>query len=139
MTGLEKPGESFDQALDRALARALRPPQVSEAFHRRLQSGLAEAAAVDLSLLRAQLEDERRHRLAQLDARYLRIKRETLGTMLGGAFASGAGIAVAMPWLQSHFGSVAPLVLAFAGAAVGLAIGLGLMAHSVRGDLRPVE
>ena len=49
----------------------------------------------------------------------MRLRRRTLGTLIGGAFAAGAAVAVALPWLQSTFGPNAMLVLAAAGRARG--------------------
>ena len=124
MTESLPPRGPMDHVLDSELERVLTAPEVSEGLHRRLHAALARAADTDIALLRARIESERREKLAELDANYIRIKRQTLGTMIGGAFAAGAAVTVVMPWLQSHFGAVAPLILAFAGAAVGLAIGL---------------
>ena len=61
--------------------------------------------------------------MAELDADYLRLRRRTLGTLIGGAFAAGAAVAVAFPWLQASFGPNATYVLAGLGAVVGLGIG----------------
>jgi len=72
----------------------------------------------------AQAQREQRQRMAQLDADYLRLRRRTLGTLIGGAFAAGAAVAVALPWLQAAFGPQALFVLACIGALVGVGIGI---------------
>ncbi|HXN11344.1 MAG TPA: hypothetical protein VN859_08880, partial [Steroidobacteraceae bacterium] len=57
-----------------------------------------------------------------LESGYLRLRRRTLATLVGGAFAAGAGVAVALPWLRASFGPNADLILVSLGAAIGLAI-----------------
>jgi hypothetical protein len=114
-----------DEMLDAALARALPPPQLPPDFRARLTAAIAregthEAAGVPA---RARLEREHRERLAELEAGYVRLRRRTLGSVIGGAFAAGAAVALALPWIKSMFGPNAVLVLALLGAAVGLAIG----------------
>jgi hypothetical protein len=47
-----------------------------------------------------------------------------LGTLVGVAFCTGAGVAVAMPWIMRGFGSAADLVVPTLGAALGVGIGL---------------
>jgi hypothetical protein len=114
-----------ERALDSALARVLHPPVVPTGFHARLQAALrrAGANAGSRAASRERVEHEQREWLAELDADYLRLRRRTLGTLIGGAFAAGAGVAVALPWLRASFGPNAMLVLAAAGALIGLAIG----------------
>jgi len=118
----ESPHDRLDRALDRALSRTLQPPQVSRDFRRCLHAALSRAGEADLSQLRSRLESERRAHLARLEAHYLRLRRRTLGAMIGAAFAAGAAATLALPWLQRHVGAEAPLVLTSAGAAVSLAI-----------------
>ncbi|MGH8219700.1 MAG: hypothetical protein ACREUT_14235 [Steroidobacteraceae bacterium] len=122
----ESPGSSgpFDRALDAALSRALEPPRVTEAFRERMRAALARSTETDLAGLRARLETERREMLAQLDAEYIRLRRRTLGTLIGGAFAAGAAAAIALPWMAKLVGPDAPLAVAAIGAAVGLGIGV---------------
>jgi hypothetical protein len=117
--------EPLEGALDAALARALSPPALPAGFQIRLQATLARVAigADQRALSRAQAQGEQRQRMAELDADYLRLRRRTLGTLIGGAFAAGAAVAVALPWLQASFGPNAFYVLASVGALVGLAIG----------------
>jgi len=87
-----------------------------------VRAALARAAETDLVELRARLEGERQERLAELDAEYIRLKRRALGTMIGFAFAAGSAVALVLPWLEARFGAHATLILALAGAALGLAI-----------------
>ncbi len=120
------------RALDRALAAALEPPALPAGFRARLDRALAEAGRTGgrrAARVEA-LEHERRERLAELEAGYLRLRRRTLGALIGGAFAAGVAIALVLPWFESALGADAPLALAGAGALVGLvligaAMGLG--------------
>jgi hypothetical protein len=113
------------QALDAALARVLAPPPLPPGFHARLAAAMARepAGADSRAASRAQAQREQRQRMAELDADYLRLRRRTLGTLIGGAFAAGAAVAVAMPWLQAMFGPHAMFVLACIGALIGIGIG----------------
>jgi hypothetical protein len=116
--------EPLDAALDAALARVLIPPAPPDGFQIRLQAALARVpAGEERAVSRALAQREQRQRMAELDADYLRLRRRTLGTLIGGAFAAGAAVAVAFPWLQASFGPNATYVLAGLGAVVGLGIG----------------
>jgi hypothetical protein len=132
MTDPEHPGSEWDRALDGALRRALRPPAVPAQFRARLQSALAREADSNLSGARSRLEREQRERLTELEAGYLRLRRRTLGNLVGGAFAAGVAVPLALPWLRESFGEDAPLALWVLGALVGLAIGLGFWARRDR-------
>lgn len=120
MTEPRTPG--LDGALDEALGRVLSTPQVPQAFRTRLHAALARTAETDLPSLRERLESERRQQLEQLEADYVRVRRSTLGTFVGVAFAAGAAATIAMPWLRAHFGAYTPLAIAWAVAALGLGI-----------------
>ena len=86
---------------------------------------------MDLAELRRRFVSERRAQLASLEAQYVRLRRRTLGTMIGAAFAAGAAVTLALPWLQRHAGAKTPLVLTSGGAALGLAIAfLAWRAHA---------
>jgi hypothetical protein len=114
-----------ERALDRVLARVLESPVLPAEFHARMQAALVrarESAGAGASG-RARLEREQRERLAELEAGYLRLRRRTLGTLIGGAFAAGAAVAVALPLLRASFGPNAIFILAALGAVAGLAIG----------------
>lgn len=110
------------RALDEALGRVLRAPNVPQTFRARLDAALARAAETDLSTAHARLERERRKQLEALEADYIRVRRSTLGTLIGVAFAAGTAAAVALPWLRSHLGVYTPTALAWGGIALGLGI-----------------
>ena len=126
--------QPLDAAVDAALARALSPPALPAGFQMRLQAALAQQAsgADQRALSRAQAQREQWHQLATLDADYLRLRRRTLGTLIGGAFAAGAAVAVALPWLQASVGPNAIYVLAGLGALIGLGIGTASWIGRVR-------
>jgi hypothetical protein len=127
---------NLEEMVDAALARALVPPELPPDFRARLTAAIArEADGEALSPeRRARLQREERQRLLEFEAGVVRLRRRTLGTLIGGAFAAGAAVAVAMPWARANFGPNAMLVLASIGAAVGLAIALSswLSRSSVR-------
>jgi hypothetical protein len=114
------------RALDAALARSLAPPELPVDFRAGLTAAIArESDREALSpQLRVRLEREERQQLLEFEAGVVRLRHRTLGTLIGGAFAAGAAVAIAMPWARATFGPNAMLVLASIGAAVGLAIGL---------------
>jgi hypothetical protein len=114
-----------DEMLDAALARALPPPELPTDFRAQLTAAIAREAALGAVSLaaRPRLEREQRERLAELEAGYLRLRRRTLGTLIGGAFAAGAAVAVGLPWLKEIFGPNAMFALSALGAVAGLAIG----------------
>ena len=118
MTGPGNPG--LDRALDEALGRALGPPEVPRAFRTRLNAALSRTAETDLSALRERLECQRRQQLEELEARYVRVRRGTLGTLIGVAFAAGAAATVAMPWLRAHLGAYTPMAITWGAVALGL-------------------
>ncbi len=118
MTGPVNPG--LDRALDEALGRALGPPEVPQAFRTRLSAALSRTAETDLSALRERLESQRRQQLEELEAHYVRVRRGTLGTLIGVAFAAGAAATVAMPWLRAHLGAYTPMAITWGAVALGL-------------------
>ncbi len=123
MTDSERFDSDWDRALDAALVRTLLPPAIPSQFRAQLRAALAREGLATLARARSRLEREHRERLAELEAGYLRLRRRTLGTLIGGAFAAGAAVALALPWLQASFGPHAPLALGAVGAVIGLAIG----------------
>ncbi len=123
----------LDRALDAALAQALRPPALPRRFRAELGAARQRLELTDVAQLRARLQDEHREQLATLRADFVRIRRTTLGTLLGAAFAAGAVTVVALPWLRAHFGPVAPVLIAWGGVALGLLLG----AAALRGRLGP--
>ena len=117
------------RTLDTALAQALRPPMLPSGFERRLAQALAETPQEDWqSAGRARLEREHREKLAELQADYVRLRRRTLGTAIGAAFAAGAAVAFAMPWIQASFGGTTVLYVLL---GAGTLLGVGLAAASV--------
>jgi hypothetical protein len=137
MNASENGSESPEmRALDAALASALRPPALPVGFGERLAAALEAEPRGDWSRsAREALERERLERLADLDSGYLRLRRRTLGTLIGAAFAAGAGLALGMPWLHHALGERLPYVLAGGGALIGLALVAASLKES-RGALR---
>ncbi len=129
------------RALDTALATVLEPPALPAGFRTRLDAMLADAgrAGDGHSARAATLERELRERLAELDVSYVRLRRRTLGALIGAAFAAGAVMAVAMPWLEATYGAHRPFALAGAGTLAGFGL-IGAWMSSWRnglGALRP--
>jgi hypothetical protein len=122
----------LDRVLEAQLERILAAPEVPAHFRAKLQAALVRAGDSTLSDVRSRFERERRERLVELEQNYVRLRRRTLGLMIGGAFAAGASAAVVLPWLTAHLGSIAPLVIASTGAAVGIWIGVASWLRSRR-------
>ena len=120
----ELQNDGLDRALEAQLVRTLTPPDLPAHFRAKLQAALVRAGDSSLLDARSRLERERRERLAELEQSYVRLRRRTLAVMIGGAFAAGAAAIVVLPWATAHLGSIAPLVIACTGAAVGLGIGV---------------
>ena len=116
-----KPAE-LDRCLEEALRRALRAPQVPNSLRARLSAALARSADADWATVRERLEREAREQLETLKVEYVRIRRGTLVTLLGAAFAAGISAVIAMPWLRAHLGVYAPMAIAWGGAALGVGI-----------------
>lgn len=111
----------LDTALDAALGRALRPHVPPADFRLRLNAALARAnERADEESPHIRLERERRDGLAELETGYLRLRRRTLGTLIGGAFAAGACLTLMLPRLRAVFGADTILVIAVLGGSVGL-------------------
>jgi hypothetical protein len=124
MTDPTLPLESpLAQTLDMALARAIVPPPLPAGFRARLTAAVARQGVVNIPASRLALAAEHQQQLAALKSGYVRLQRRTLGTMIGAAFATGALVAVAMPWIRMQFGEVGLLAVPMAGAAVGVALG----------------
>jgi hypothetical protein len=120
MNGSESPEM---RRLDAALAAALPPPALPEGFEQRLAAVLqAEPRPGRGRTAREVLEREHLERLAQLEAGYVRLRRRTLGTLIGAAFAAGAVLTLALPLLQRVWGANLPYILAGGGALIGLAL-----------------
>ena len=129
----------LDSALGEALARALPPPVPPPDFRIGLTAALARAGQhEDSESTRMRLERERREGLAELESGYLRLRRRTLGTLIGGAFAAGASLTLLFPWLKAMLGADAILVVAVLGATAGLTIaGTSRLVRSALG--RPLQ
>lgn len=110
----------LDRALDDALGRAVRSPELPQAFRTRLNAALSRTSDTDLSSLRERLERERRQQLEEVEANYVRLRRSTLGTLIGVAFAAGAAVTIAMPWLRAHLGAYTPVAITWGAVALGL-------------------
>ncbi len=110
----------LDRALDQALGRTLSAPELPHAFRTRLNAALSRTAEPDLLSLRDRLESERRQQLEALHANYVRVRRSTLGTLVGVAFAAGAATTIAMPWLRAHLGAYTPMAITWGAVALGL-------------------
>lgn len=134
MSEFDTPDGKLQRELDRALGRTFRPPRLSPDFRRRLEAACSRAGETDLSELRLRLESEQRSNLATLETHYVRLRRRTLGTLIGAAFAAGAAATLALPWLQRQVGAEAPLILTSVGAALGLVIAFISWHAHTRGD-----
>lgn len=113
----------LQQALDGALMRSNPPPQLPAGFRVRLLAAVARQAPLNIPASRMTLAAEHERQLAELRSGYVRLQRRTLGMMIGAAFATGALVAVAMPWIRTQFGEVGLLVVPMAGALAGVIIG----------------
>ncbi len=125
MSPSDEAEDRLQQALDQALSRVLSAPPVPRQLRARVQAALLRAGDQALAQARTRLEREARAQLAELEQGFIRVRRKTLGTLIGAAFATGAAVAWLMPYLTARFGPNAPLVLAAGGAVLGLAIAAG--------------
>ncbi len=125
--------------LDEALAAALQPPSLPPGFEARLAAALqAEPRPEWGRAAREALEREHLERLAELEAGYVRLRRRTLGTLVGAAFAAGAILTLALPLLQRAWGANLPYILAGGGALLGLALAAASLSSS-RVEIRVPE
>jgi len=115
-----------DPALDDALIRALPPPALPAGFHVRLQAAMAAEAAHDLACQRRQLEEEHARRMAALERGYVRLKRDTLATVLAVAFTAGAVVQWGVPWLHATLGVDLSELVPLLALAVGVVVGAGV-------------
>lgn len=116
----EHPTSGLDRALDGALGRALGAPEVPQTFRARLNAALSRTTETDLPSLRERMERERQQQLEELQAHYVRVRRGTVGTLIGAAFAAGAATAIAMPWLRATLGAYTPIAITWGAVALGL-------------------
>lgn len=115
-----------EQALDRALQRALPAPALPEGFRTRLMAALQRQALTDITERRAALEAEHLRLQQQMQRGYVRVRRDTLALGAGLAFASGAVATWALPWLQSCTGLDAATLMPTLALAMGAATTLGV-------------
>ncbi len=129
MSGSERIESELERALDAALARTLTPPALPIGLRARVQAALARGTDSDAELwtVRARIEREQREQLAELERSYVRLRRRTLATLIGAAFASGTAVALLLPWLTLRFGTYTPLVLAGGGAVAGLVLAAAIL------------
>lgn len=125
MSPSDEAEDRLQRALDQALSRVLSAPPLPSRLRTRVQAAVLRAGDQEIAQARARLEREARMHLAELEQGFLRVRRRTLGTLIGAAFAAGAAVAWLMPYLKAHFGANAPMVLAASGAVIGLAIAVG--------------
>jgi plasmid stabilization system protein ParE len=116
--------ELLERALDDALARSLVAPALPGTFRRQLEAAIERSASADHALLRATIEREDAQRLAELHRGYVRLRRRTLGTLIGAAFAAGLLVTLALPLLTARFGQDSVFVLPAAGVTIGLVLSL---------------
>lgn len=119
---IEPAASRLDRALDGQLDRVLGVPEVPHAFRTRLNAALSRASETDLLELRERLERERRQQAEELEAHYVHVRRSTMGTLIGVAFAAGAAATIAMPWLRAHLGPFTPIAITWGAVALGLGI-----------------
>jgi hypothetical protein len=113
-----------DEQLDQALARSLPRPEPPTAFTARWRCAIRDVDSDAAERLRAQLERERRERLAAFREEFLRMRRRTFAACIGVAFVAGAAADAAMPWLLRHYGGLAGLAVPFAIAVGGAGAGI---------------
>lgn len=110
-------------ALDRALAVSLRAPALPADFRADLRRAIEGAADQALRERRAELEVERLRALGDLQAGYVRVRRDTLVMVLAAAFTAGAAATVGLPWMAQALGvqasTLAPLLAVLAGLGAG--------------------
>ena len=112
----------LERAVDAVLGEALRPPQVPRDLRTRVRAAASRSPAPDLLAWRERIDREAREQQRALSEHYVRLRRATLGTLIGMAFAAGAAVAVGMPWLRAHLGDYAPLATSWAAVAFGLGL-----------------
>lgn len=120
------PDDDLDRALDHALARSLPQPALPAGFQARLHASLVNEATLDLARQRRRLEQEQqehaRH-LAALQSGYVRMKRDTLATVLAVAFSGGAVAHWALPWLRQNVGVDLSELVPLLAVAIGMVAG----------------
>jgi hypothetical protein len=126
--------EGLNRALDAALSRTLTPPRTPPQLRARLRAAVAQARDSS-KILEARLRFEREQR--EVEQQYVRLRRRSLGAIVGGSFAVGAVAAVALPWLTANLGPDAPLWVACAGTAIAVSIAVSRWLTSRRDSFQP--
>ena len=117
-----QPTDPTERALDAALAQALRAPALPADFRARLNAQVSATEVEDVSTAATRLEREYRAGLSQLEAGFVRLRRRTVGFLVGAGVAAGAAFPLLLPWLHARFGSYAPLALALLASAGAVAV-----------------
>lgn len=115
-----------EQALDSALQEALTPPTVPEGFRWKLMAAMQQETLADIAQRRAALEAEHLRLQQQVQAGYVRVRRDTLALGAALAFASGAVATWALPWLQARTGLDAATLMPTLALTVGAVTTLGV-------------
>jgi len=100
----EDPNPEVSGPLDRALAAALRKPELPAGFHASLMAQIALECATEREAQRAALAREHERQLRDLRRGYLNMRQDTLLTVVAGAFTCGAAAAVGLPALAQWTG-----------------------------------
>jgi hypothetical protein len=124
MNGHDHESDGLDAALDRALLRSLPRPELPPEFRARLLAARERAPAPEIAATLHQLESRHQEQLAALRRDYIRMRRRTLATLIGIAFAAGGAIEAALPWMTAALGSHSALLVPGLGSLAGLAIAL---------------
>jgi hypothetical protein len=111
-------------ALDQALARALKAPDLPVGFRTRLLAALSRVSDNDLAARRHMLEREHQELLQMLHSDSIRLRWRTVGYLVGGAFAAGVGVAIGMPWIRATFGPQSDLIMVLVWVTFGLLVGI---------------
>jgi hypothetical protein len=118
---MDQPDEMTDAALDRGLRQALSAPALPPGFRERLRAALARDPGEELMRRRQAALREHEAGIAALARDSVSLRLKTLGTLIGGAFAAGVALTLAMPWIREFFAPYGNLAL----GAIGVAIAAG--------------
>lgn len=112
-----------DDALHRDLARALPPPVLPAGFIESLHAAVERDAVADLAQRRRDLEREHERLREEMQAGYVRLRRDTLAIALVVAFVAGLCATLALPWLASVAGANAAALAPWLAVVVGFGVG----------------
>jgi hypothetical protein len=108
--------------LDQALERALLPPPLPPGFHAALERRIAQEQAQDLAARQRALAVEHAQEMARLRAGTLSLRRDTLLTIIAGAFSVGAAASVGLPSLARFLGTDVLTVVTLGASAGALVL-----------------